>query len=130
MLFDWLPHCNWENFDNDKSPVDPDLPNTVNYVIASLASMVLYRVVSAFMYASRFGGVMGILQFLDIMLFFEVYASRQGRRVKSTVQLRWIRRMESVFESAPQAVIQLIYALALSVSKSEDNEDDTVMKVC
>ena len=82
--------------------------DTTNYIVASLAAMLQNydcMQVSGFMYASRFGRATGILQFLDIMLFFEVYASRVGKRTRTTVQLRWIRRMD------PQAVVQLVYTL-------------------
>ncbi|ETO19389.1 hypothetical protein RFI_17840 [Reticulomyxa filosa] len=70
------------------------------------------------MYGLKYNVLGGILQFLDVMLFVEVYASLQGVRTKSTLQLRWIRRMEAVLESAPQSFLQLIFLLRTKVIHS------------
>ncbi|ETO19577.1 hypothetical protein RFI_17653 [Reticulomyxa filosa] len=109
VLVNWLPGINW----ND--PFSTDKDNTFYYVVGSVMAMLIYRVVSGIMYGRKYSPLGGLLQFLDIMLFVEVYASLQGARTKSTLQLRWIRRMEAVLESAPQSFLQLIYLLRTKV---------------
>ena len=92
---------------------DIECVNTFWFIVSSLSVMLAYRIVSGYRFAKQFSKCLGFLQFLDIMLFFEIYASVNSEKGKSTLQLRWIRKMESVLESWPQALIQLIYVLRL-----------------
>ena len=112
VICDWIPDANWQNPQDSLSPNGQTL-NTFYFIFGSVMSQILYRCVSGYRYAKRFNACGGFVQFLDLMLFFEVYASVHSSQGTSTLQLRWIRRMESVLESAPQAFIQLAYVLRL-----------------
>ena len=114
VLCDWMEEFNWREPNKSFNDDDRRHPNTFYFVIASLVAMLIYRMVSGYRYAKRFNICGGLLQFLDIMLFFESYASWRSIKGQSTLQLRWIRKMESVLESAPQAFIQLVYVLTLN----------------
>ena len=56
----------------------------------------------------------GLAQFLDVLLYREVYESVMDASLKPSMHLRWIRRMEACIESAAQAVIQIVYTFRLT----------------
>eukprot|EP01084_Bolivina_argentea_P035758 66250_1 len=111
VVCDWIPDASW-NGRNENG-------NTFYFIIGSIISQIMYRLISGYGYAKKFNIYNGFLQFLDIQLFFEIYYSVNSKMYnnKSTIQLRWIRKMESVLESAPQAWIQLVYVFSLNNSK-------------
>eukprot|EP01083_Nonionella_stella_P097690 274579_1 len=118
VLCDWIAYSNWHS---PAAPLSPngDNINTFYFIIGSIFFQLLYRAVSGYRYAVQFSICGGILQFLDVMLFFETYSSINSKKGKSTLQLRWIRKMESVLESAPQAFLQLVYVLQLNAHTNE-----------
>jgi ankyrin repeat protein len=107
----WLPYMNLKDPTAKWKDEESEQLNTLWYVVVSVMAMFFYRLVSGVMYARKYSSIGGIFQFFDLMLFVEVYVSLLGKRTSSTLQLRWIRRMEAIVEAAPQSFLQLIYLL-------------------
>ena len=89
-------------------------------ITASILFIVIYRTISSIAIGKQFGWVSGVLQWLDVQVFFEIYRSSLNPRSKYTRELNWIRRMEAIFESSPQAILQLGYLLIISVTQRLD----------
>lgn len=109
VVINWIEDAfiptTYEDFTNS------DEINTFWYAAASVFFMLFYRIISGIMYKKTYGTRSGIAQFCDVMLFREVYEAHKSHLKKPTVGLRWIRRMEAVFESTPQTLLQLVFLL-------------------
>ena len=93
------------------SPDSDDNVNTFWYAFMSILVMIVYRVVSALAIFKSLGWKSSLLQIFDLLLYREVYEAYMDERMKPTIHLRWIRRMEATFESAPQALLQMVFVL-------------------
>ena len=123
VLVIWTQHASWDKINSSCSPkhdndgMDNCTPNTVNYVLASIISIFLYRSITGLISGRRFGYLAGILQFLDVFIFYQIYCQwinyRKNLR-RNLYQCRWLRQMEFIFQSGPQAVIQLMYLLRVT----------------
>merc|ERR1712129_504094 len=91
-------------------------------IVWSAAAMLSYRVLSALVLARQFGYQWGFLQFLDLTVYIEAYRSLKNPWCVYTRELKWIRRMEGIFESTPQAILQLGFLL-----KSRDIASETLV---
>eukprot|EP01083_Nonionella_stella_P246596 855939_1 len=79
----------------------------------SIGSMVLYRSISAYkMYHITKSWKRTVMQALDIELYHVLFFSHKWGLSGSSSPQRLISILESVFEAAPQSVIQLVYLLA------------------
>ena len=70
----------------------------------------------------------GVLQFLDVYLFFEVFQSIQIG--KKTQKLRWINSMEAALESAPQIILQTVYLLLYEDVESVSTNSLVTLGLC
>ena len=83
----------------------------------ALMILVFYRIVSCYSVyeaTARSRGklyrlIMAISQVLDLYIFVEVFASHQNK--KKSDRLRWINKMESALEAAPQIILQSVYLI-------------------
>ena len=97
--------------------VDSEETNTAWYALGTTFCILLYKVVSSYGIWIQMGWKTAVLQFLDVLVYKEVlqslYNSKRAntKALKTTVHYRWIRKTESIFESAPQSVFQFIFLL-------------------
>ena len=79
--------------------------------IITIGSMVVYRVISAFLiYQSSNRSLQRfLLQLADLELFRALYVNYLCDKVEPCDPQRWITAMEASLESTPQALVQMIY---------------------
>ena len=79
--------------------------------ILTILSMVIYRVISSYLvYKSTHKSLLHLIfQLLDIELFRALYINYLGNKTEPCDPQRFITAMEASLESAPQALIQMIY---------------------
>lgn len=74
-------------------------------IILAISIILFYRFISAVVLGKQFGWLTGLSQMLDFSIYVEVHRSLQNKHCTLTNELKWIRRMEAIFESAPQAIL-------------------------
>eukprot|EP01083_Nonionella_stella_P074566 202323_1 len=105
---------------NNTEPHDCGGLNVMYLFVLSICAMVAYRVLSAYKIwqITDSSCTRTILQLFDVELYHVLYFSHQwGLKGKSSPQ-RMLSVLESVFESAPQSVIQLVYLMHTSNGSS------------
>eukprot|EP01084_Bolivina_argentea_P079732 144556_1 len=99
-------------------------------IVFSVISVMLYRIISAIQLGRQFGWQWAILQFLDLTVYVEAYRSLKNKYCTYTRELKWIRRMEAIFESSPQALLQLGFLLkSPEIAKGELSSFDVLVIV-
>jgi len=77
--------------------------------VLCFSTIILQRVISAFILGDQYGFRTGVRQLFDLELFYAVYNSiKHGRTVLAIIQLKIL---EGFFESLPQLCIQLYYVV-------------------
>eukprot|EP01083_Nonionella_stella_P123037 370511_1 len=129
VLTDVLVILQWlQATDIDGDHVDPQV-----MAYSAIGVILLAKVVSAIaIYLKERDIIRAILQLFDLLIFQEIFESHRkiisqmenktvGNRVESTLSFKYVRSMEAIFESIPQAVLQLVYVMRTG-TKIEDLE--------
>eukprot|EP01083_Nonionella_stella_P270703 916819_1 len=133
ILTDVLVIVQWMKTPN--KPGDHINPQAMAY--SAIGVMIFCRVLSAFaIYIKERRVMRSVLQLFDLLIFQEIYEShhkivsqctrksiksrkniiesRKYDPIDSTLSFKYVRSMEAIFESVPQAVIQLVYMMRVS----------------
>eukprot|EP01083_Nonionella_stella_P185927 679426_1 len=104
---------------------------------SAIAVIVFSRVLSAIaIYIKERAFVRSLLQLFDLLIFEEIYESHhkivsqfknkhlrdKEHPIESTLSFKYVRNMEAVFESIPEAVLQLVYVMRVGMSKIDENQ--------
>ena len=66
------------------------------YAALAILSMIMYRIISGIAVWKTLGWKSGIAQFMDILVYREVYEAYVDEKIRPTIHFRWIRRMEGI----------------------------------
>eukprot|EP01084_Bolivina_argentea_P109379 195510_1 len=120
VIIEWLktPNIEGDNID----------PQTMAY--SALAVLLFSKFVSTVaIYVKEQNIFRCILQFFDLLIFAEIFEShrkiisqlktanlkaKDKNAIESTLSFKYIRNLEAVFESIPEAVLQLVYVMRTS----------------
>ena len=89
VIYDWLKVAEVHGFWTEDV-------TSLYYAVMAIVSILLYRFVSGIAVWRTLGWKSGIAQFLDVMVYREVYEAYVDEKLRPTVQFRWIRRMEGL----------------------------------
>eukprot|EP01084_Bolivina_argentea_P170634 295681_1 len=80
----------------------------------NLGSILLYRFISTvWIYRLTQSITQSILQLFDLLLFKAIYVCWKLKRKEPSNPQQYLQKLEGVFESTPQALLQLIYSIRL-----------------
>eukprot|EP01083_Nonionella_stella_P083969 232281_1 len=128
VLTDVLVIMQWMNTPNE--PNDHIDPQAMAY--SAIAVIVFSRVLSAIaIYIKERDFIRSLLQLFDLLIFQEIYESHhkivtqlknkqlrdKHHPIESTLSFKYVRNMEAIFESIPEAVLQLVYVMRVGFSK-------------
>eukprot|EP01083_Nonionella_stella_P273327 927103_1 len=127
VLTDVLVIAQWMNEDDiDGDNVDPQV-----MAYSAIAVIVFSRVLSAVaIFIKERDVIRSFLQLFDLLIFQEIYESHhkivsqfknnqlQDKKhpIESTLSFKYVRNMEAIFESVPEAVLQLVYIMRVGTS--------------
>eukprot|EP01083_Nonionella_stella_P302328 1041897_1 len=122
VLTDLLVIIQWfhqEDIDNDH--IDPK-----DLAYSAISIIILSRIISsAAIFNKERNIIRATLQFFDLLIFVEIYEGHKkvisqikskatDNAIESTLTFKYIRNFEAVFESVPEAVLQLVYVMRTS----------------
>eukprot|EP01084_Bolivina_argentea_P299141 515625_1 len=107
VLVEWYLLAQQEK--NDSNFNVPGLDMTVMFW-CNMSTILLYRVISTvWIYRLTHSVSHSILQFFDVLLFKAIYVCWKLKRKEPSNPQQYLQKLEGVFESTPQAVLQLIF---------------------
>eukprot|EP01083_Nonionella_stella_P185928 679427_1 len=123
VLTDVLVIVQWMN--TPKEDVDHVDPQIMAFsAIAVILFSRIFSAVAIFIKEQNF--MRSILQLFDLLIFQEIYESHhkivsqfknnQHSPIESTLSFKYVRNMEAIFESIPEAVLQLVYVMRVGMS--------------
>eukprot|EP01083_Nonionella_stella_P083970 232282_1 len=104
---------------------------------SAIGVMIFSRILSAVAIFIKERNLMrSFLQLLDLLIFQEIYESHhkivsqfknkqlkdQKHPIESTLSFKYVRNMEAIFESIPEAVLQLVYVMRVGMSQVGSKE--------
>lgn len=89
VVYDWLIVAELTGFWTEDV-------TSLYYATLAIVSMVLYRVISGISSWRTLGWKSGLAQFLDLLVYREVYAAYIDEKLRPTITFRWIRRVEGM----------------------------------
>eukprot|EP01084_Bolivina_argentea_P299142 515626_1 len=111
VLVEWYLLAQQEK--NDSNFNVPGLDMTVMFW-CNMSTILLYRVISTvWIYRLTHSVSHSILQFFDVLLFKAIYVCWKLKRKEPSNPQQYLQKLEGVFESTPQALLQLIYSIRL-----------------
>ncbi len=98
------------------------------YHILMLVILLFHKFISTVAFWAKEANITRcILQFLDILIFEEIYVSHKkivtqfkqnsnekSNDVETTTSFKFVRNLEAIFESIPQSVLQLVFIIRTS----------------
>eukprot|EP01083_Nonionella_stella_P126419 382626_1 len=133
VLTDVLVIIQWMNEPN--TPDDHIDPRVMAY--SAIAVIVFSRVLSAVaIFIKERDLIRSFLQLFDLLIFQEIYESHhkivsqfknkqlkdKQHPIESTLSFKYVRNMEAIFESVPEAVLQLVYVMRVGTSKIDTDQ--------
>eukprot|EP01083_Nonionella_stella_P090536 252901_1 len=128
VLTDILVIIQWLNLPDDE--VDNVNPQIMAY--CGIAVVLGSKVISSIAIFLKEGDIRrAALQFIDLLIFEEIYESHKKiisqiknkksikakqTAIESTLSFKYVRNMEAIFESIPEAVLQLVYVMRVGMS--------------
>eukprot|EP01083_Nonionella_stella_P147989 467791_1 len=131
VLTDVLVIIQWMDTPND--PDDHVDPQIMAY--CAIGVIVFSRVLSAIaIFLKEQDWARSLLQLFDLLIFQEIYDSHhkivsqftnkqlkdKQHPIESTLSFKYVRSMEAIFESVPEAVLQLVYVMRVGTKIDRD----------
>lgn len=111
VLVEWFILSRREQTDHEDSDPVPYLNMTAMFW-CNLGSILLYRLLSTiWVYRLTVSISQAVLQFFDLLLFKAIYVCYKLKRTEPSNPQMFLQKLEGVFESTPQALLQLVYSL-------------------
>eukprot|EP01083_Nonionella_stella_P083067 229502_1 len=132
VLTDVLVIIQWLNAEKPGDHIDPQI-----MAYCAIAVIAFSRVFSAIAIFVKERNLMrALLQLFDLLIFQEIYESHhkivsqfknkqlkdKKHPIESTLSFKYVRNMEAIFESVPEAVLQLVYVLRVGTTKLTNRE--------
>ena len=100
--------------ERERSEPDFNVPELDMMVMfwCNLGAILLYRIISTLWILRLTASIsQAVLQFLDVLIFKAIYVCWKLDRKEPSSPQQYLQKMEGVFESTPQALLQLIYSI-------------------
>eukprot|EP01083_Nonionella_stella_P090534 252894_1 len=150
VLTDALVIIEWWNLESDPE-VDIEHVDARAMAICGIIVLLLYKTVSVIAFWAKEASFLRCLfQFLDLLIFEEIYVShtkiianfknqstkqastqtdtkvttsttKHGEAVDTTTSFKFVRNLEAIFESIPQAILQLVFIIRTSGQYEGEN---------
>eukprot|EP01083_Nonionella_stella_P314394 1132398_1 len=151
VLTDALVIIEWWNLESDPE-VDIEHVDARAMAICGIIVLLLYKTVSVIAFWAKEASFLRCLfQFLDLLIFEEIYVShtkivanfknqstkqastqtdtkvttsttKHGEAVDTTTSFKFVRNLEAIFESIPQAILQLVFIIRTSGQYEGEND--------
>ena len=111
ILIEW-GHLSYLQFNKSDNMIDVGNLNMFELFIWSVIAFLLYRIISAFLifkYTKSYYRF--FLQLMDLEIYRCIRISHLLQKNKAGSLQRWLLKYEAIFESSPQAVLQLVYLI-------------------
>eukprot|EP01083_Nonionella_stella_P108948 317209_1 len=109
IIVDWGAQMIKENRGDHPSDDVRDV-NMTGLFTTAVVAFFLYRFVSAgfvYEFTGKFGRA--CVQWLDLEIYHAIYITHKLGRDEAGNLQRWLQKFEAIFESAPQALLQIVY---------------------